>query len=73
MFKKVAIGILLLLMFSVTGINPVAKGRSSLHLHHQRKCTCYSIVEFGKAVNCKGDTIILDRKNGLQVFIANSN
>jgi len=37
----------------------------------KKPSTCgYTIVEFGKGVDCKGDTIRLIKKNGVQVRAA---
>jgi hypothetical protein len=33
-------------------------------------CVGYTIVEFGTAIDCHGDTVELTRVNGLQVYVA---
>ncbi len=32
----------------------------------KKPCYGYTIIEFGKGVNCKGDTILLEKVNGGQ-------
>jgi len=34
----------------------------------QKNCKGYTIVEYGKGVNCKGDTVALEKRGGLQVL-----
>ena len=34
----------------------------------KKKCLGYTIIEFGKGVDCNGDTVKLVRKNGIQVL-----
>ena len=36
----------------------------------KKKCVGYTIVEFGKGVDCNGDTVKLVRVNGVQVLAA---
>lgn len=33
-----------------------------------QNCKGYTIVEYGKGVNCKGDTVALEKRGGLQVL-----
>lgn len=33
----------------------------------KKKCAGYTIIEFGKAIDCNGDTLKLKRINGVQV------
>jgi len=34
----------------------------------KKKCIGYTIIEFGKGLNCNGDTVRLVRRNGIQVL-----
>lgn len=35
----------------------------------EKKSCGYRIIEFGKGINCKGDTIRLEKRNGIQVRV----
>jgi hypothetical protein len=35
---------------------------------HKKKCVGFTIIEFGKGIDCNGDTVKLVRKNGVQVL-----
>lgn len=35
----------------------------------RKRCTGYTIVEFGKGIDCNADTIKLGRKYGMQAFV----
>jgi hypothetical protein len=37
-------------------------------LPNKQKCVGYTIIEFGKGLDCHGDTVKLVRVNGLQVL-----
>jgi hypothetical protein len=37
----------------------------------KKKCFGYTIIEFGKGIDCNGDTVKLVRKNGVQVLATN--
>jgi hypothetical protein len=45
---------------SVTAIQPPLK----------KKCLGYTIIEFGKGIDCNGDTVKLVKVNGVQVLAA---
>lgn len=34
----------------------------------KKKCVGYTIIEFGKGIDCNGDTVKLRRVNGVQVL-----
>jgi hypothetical protein len=34
----------------------------------KKKCIGYTIIEFGKGIDCNGDTVKLKRVNGVQVL-----
>jgi hypothetical protein len=36
----------------------------------KKKCLGYTIIEFGKGLDCNGDTVRLVKKNGIQVLAA---
>jgi hypothetical protein len=36
----------------------------------KKKCVGYTIIEYGKGVDCNGDTVKLVKKNGIQVLAA---
>ena len=36
----------------------------------KKKCLGYTIIEFGKGIDCNGDTVKLVRVNGVQVLAA---
>jgi hypothetical protein len=60
------IGFLMILLApgELQPMEPVSPSRPS-----GDKCFGYTITEFGKGINCNGDTIRLTRKNGLQVYL----
>jgi hypothetical protein len=37
----------------------------------KKKCIGYTIIEFGKGIDCNGDTVKLKRIHGVQVLAAN--
>lgn len=37
-------------------------------LKWERNCTGYTIIEYGKGINCNGDTVALQKIGGLQVL-----
>ena len=37
----------------------------------KKKCIGYTIIEFGKGIDCNGDTVKLRRINGVQVLAEN--
>ena len=39
---------------------------STAKIQEKKKCYGYTIIEFGKGVNCNGDTINLVRVDGIQ-------
>jgi hypothetical protein len=34
----------------------------------KKKCLGYTIIEFGKGIDCNGDTVKLVKRNGIQVL-----
>ena len=36
----------------------------------RKKCVGYTIIEFGKGIDCNGDTVKLVKRNGIQVLAA---
>ena len=34
----------------------------------KKKCLGYTIIEYGKGIDCNGDTVKLVKKNGIQVL-----
>jgi hypothetical protein len=40
----------------------------AIEIPKKQKCLGYSIIEFGKGINCNGDTVKLVRVNGVQVL-----
>ena len=59
----------LIILIAPGELKPVEPGTAGIHSNG--KCFGYTITEFGKGINCKGDTIRLIRKNGLQVYLDN--
>jgi hypothetical protein len=37
----------------------------------KKKCLGYTIIEFGKGIDCNGDTVKLVKRNGVQVLAEN--
>jgi hypothetical protein len=37
----------------------------------KKKCIGYTIIEFGKGIDCNGDTVKLKKVNGVQVLAVN--
>jgi hypothetical protein len=37
----------------------------------KKRCVGYTIIEFGKGIDCNGDTVALKRLNGVQVLAVN--
>jgi len=37
----------------------------------KKKCVGYTIIEFGKGIDCNGDTVKLIKRNGIQVLASN--
>lgn len=68
--KRLAFGVLL--MIATSAYTPTPATISPIAVLKE-PCSGYSIIEFGKGVDCHGDTILLTRKNGLQMFIAKNN
>jgi hypothetical protein len=38
----------------------------------KKRCVGFTIIEFGKGVDCNGDTVALKRVNGVQVLASTS-
>lgn len=38
------------------------------HVAERAGCRGYTIIEYGKGINCLGDTVILEKKGGLQML-----
>jgi hypothetical protein len=66
--KKVfaALTVLILLVVMIGADIRRPEGTASSKPSEKKRCYGYTIVEFGKGVNCKGDTIKLVRVDGIQ-------
>ena len=43
-------------------------GKDTQAVVQKKKCVGYTIIEFGKGIDCNGDTVKLKRVNGVQVL-----
>lgn len=66
--KKVLVTISVLAnLVLIMGANYPIKADKKSNMVKKASGCGYTIVEFGKGVNCHGDTILLVKKNGLQM------
>ena len=65
--NHVGIGFLTLLISSAWLADDVPQ--SKLPMKWERNCTGYTIIEYGKGINCSGDTVALHKIGGLQVLV----
>lgn len=59
-----AIFLTTLAVFSAVASGRISRGPST----DKATCPGYTIIEYGKGINCYGDTVVLTRKEGLQVL-----
>ena len=68
--KKVAVALTMLIMLVVLiGADirrPETPDAQTVKVDAKKKCYGYTIIEYGKGVNCHGDTINLVRVDGIQ-------
>lgn len=41
---------------------------SPIHAAKHTGCRGYTIIEYGKGIDCHGDTVVLEKRGGLQVL-----
>jgi hypothetical protein len=68
MKKSVAILISTATLIALLGADLYKKQPSTPITIQKKKCLGYTIVEFGKGVDCNGDTIKLTKVTGGQVY-----
>lgn len=63
--KKILLLFAVVLMLVVLlGADIRRKKEAQLSQENRKPCYGYTIIEFGKGVNCKGDTVILTKVKG---------
>jgi hypothetical protein len=58
--------VLLVVLIGADIRRPESPNAQTLKVETKKKCYGYTIIEFGKGVNCNGDTISLVRVDGIQ-------
>jgi hypothetical protein len=73
MKKLILILSILTLVLVLVGADIRRNDSSNLTVQVQKKkrCVGYTIIEFGKGIDCNGDTVALKRLNGVQVLAVN--
>jgi len=51
----------------------VDNGRVAVERPAQQGCKGYTIIEYGIGLDCRGDTVVLEKRGGLQVLALSSN
>ena len=68
--KKVVVAltviVLLVVMIGADIRRPEPTPLPKVEIQPKKRCYGYTIIEFGKGINCKGDTIDLVRVDGIQ-------
>jgi hypothetical protein len=68
--KKVVVAltviVLLVVMIGADIRRPEPTPTAKVEVQPKKRCYGYTIIEFGKGINCKGDTINLVRVDGIQ-------
>lgn len=63
--RHVLTGLLILVVLSAWSVDELADIAANDKI---KSCTGYTIIEYGKGVTCRGDTVSLDKIGGLQVL-----
>ncbi|HYG04250.1 MAG TPA: hypothetical protein VD927_17505 [Chryseosolibacter sp.] len=72
--KKIVAGAGIVVMLLVTlGADIRRTDSSKTQATVKKKCIGYTIIEFGKGIDCNGDTLKLIRVNGVQILAGQAN
>jgi hypothetical protein len=72
--RKIILGIsFIIMLFVILGADIRRNESSNATVVNimKKKCLGYTIIEFGKGIDCNGDTVKLVKVNGVQVLAAN--
>lgn len=63
--RHVLTGLLVLVVLSAWSVDELADIAANEPI---KSCTGYTIIEYGKGITCRGDTVALEKIGGLQVL-----